>query len=151
MTVRKVLVEMELDPTEYMAGATVAGMDAEAKVEPQPLPDTQEAANVLVGEMFKGNVDICNSRIVGDLQLLFRGRAAPQQATHIDTLGAIIATAQEFHRVNPLKVLNGAVSVTCIPPQPGRPYYEVSFWSSPSQVIAIVPPPSLAGPDGSDI
>lgn len=151
MTVRKVLVEFELDPTDYGA---ILNPDSEAPtpLHPEGMPDTQEAAHELIQEMFKGNVDICDARIVGNLVLLFTGQARPDRAqriaAHLDSLAAIIGTLQEFHRQKPFQQLKDMVSVTCIPPQPGRDYYEVKVWRQPLPItVAQAPLPNGTTPN----
>lgn len=137
MTIRKVLVEFELDPTEYIASAPDKPDAGAIFAQPVSLPDTQEAATELVKGMTRGEVDICSTRILGHLKLIFRGQATPshvsgQLASLLGPAEAIVVTLQEYVAKKSFEPLKGPISITCNPPSPNKPYYEVSVWQSPN-------------------
>jgi hypothetical protein len=131
---RKVLVEFQLDPTEY-AKPNPSG--------PEMFADTQENARTIVREMSKGNVDICETRMVGDLVQLFRGRITPSPAgykrAHQEIISAIITTLQGFCEKKPFQAVKGPLSISALGPEPNRPYYLVTVWRQPSEVLTTNP------------
>lgn len=141
MTEYKVLVEFTLDPTEYRADVDGESMS---------MPDTLEAAKTLVQKMFEGDVDICDTRMMGDLMLLFRGRAAPSKADfrqHQQILNAIVLTVQKFIEEKPFQKITGPLSIIAQPPRLTAPFYDISIWRQAGTELTVAPEPDIILPD----
>lgn len=125
MTLYKVLVEFELDPTEYVAKAIMDGKEEAAET----MPDTLEAAQELVKKMFAGEVDICAARIISGLVCLFKGYGKVSNTQrHQQILVATVGAIQRFIMEKPFQKVTGPLSIIAQPPRIGSDEYVISVW-----------------------
>lgn len=128
MTLFKILVEFELDPTEYRAF-----IDGEE----HDMPDTLESAKALVEKMFAGEMDICKTSIVGSLVCLFVGKHPATQIgkhQHQQILNVIVGGIQRFIMERPFQKITGPLSVVAKPPRLDKQFYEISVWRMPEAI-----------------